>query len=465
MIIKKWTALLLAVMLFTGFTVLAQAEGANGFALTFEADEEQMSAYDKDLGGDGKTGAAIAQLLNKLKLSAFTTEDNAFVLRLAADETSLLDVAAKASESDIQIAASLLPGLIFKIDADLGDTLGQLSLFTESASAVLGQQASTLQAEVTSFLAGLSPETESGVFSGDAYTGGAGRLTYRFDDRDIALLGIRLLNKLEGMDEVLAAYDADWNELKSEMTNDCLSFADRNAHHYVVRVVTGEPYNPLRSNQPAPIGWSLTVFRGEAQIMTLSEGDHRMVLGFGYDNQVCFIDAVFDGTSVSDSMDFTGSVKLWQDPYHEGYRAASSDEGNLLGTLKLDRLTLIVNQTLSFVYDATLDIPGKNPLRETGRLQIMASEASFSSSLYYNGADTAMLKVLGSLKPDASFTYSWPEGKVVDLLSDDLSVDLFYPLFQGIMDLNAKLEQVLPEELYGQLLEWLSEMFGALNFD
>ena len=474
---RKAVASLLALLLLTGCAVPSLAESGYVFEVSFEASEDQMTAFEKDLGGDGKTGTAIAQLLNLLRFTSSTSADNSVSLLLTAGDTDLLSAAARVQENGLlQIASNLFPGIRLEMDLPSDENLSQWSNFAACISAAVEKislQSVALRGEAMLFIDSLNPEVESGVFSGDAYTGGVERYTYRFDNRDVAFLFLRLVNKLEGMDEVFSTYGCDWKAAKRELTDICMDFADKNEYHYIVRTVYDEHLNPLRSYQPDPIGQSVTVFRGEEQVATLSLGQkdqvEKIVLGFGFEQKVYMIDIEISGTSVTDSLDIAGSVKLWQDPYREGYRAASSDPSNLLGELTINQLTVIVNQGFTAVYDAAMSITGKRTLRETGRIQINGNGMSYTSSLYYDHSDVSMLTLRATTKPGEPLPYSWPEGQTINVNDESSTMPLINAAIQGITDLNVRLQKALPSDLYQQIMNWIgtgiTDVFGPQNFD
>ena len=455
--IKKAFAFLLALLLLTGCVSSAVAEEGHIFSLTFEVDEEQMAAYDRDLGGDGKIGKAIAELLNKLSVTGSGT-DQEMAYFVKAEDTVLLDFAEKiAEDGTVLLASSILPNLIIDVSTLYNQAAEKslLGCLTDAFNQISMQQAN-LQKEIEDWAASFERTTETGQFAGDAYTGGQNRYTIRCTDRDFAFLLIRLLDKLEGIEEALAPCGIDWNEIKADLIYDFTKIAIRNENHYILRSVTDA--------QNQPVGFSLTALRGEEQILTLSIGidyenlSNKVIVGFGYENQVYMLDIEVEGLSVTDSVSMSGSVKLWQDPYREGYRAAVTDENNLLGTLTLNRLTAVkALETTTLVYDANLSIPGKKGLRETGRWSI-GPTIQCSSNIYYDGADTPMLTVKVSTSTGEIEHYTWPQGKTVTI-TDENVFDMFVEdntiqqaLNQGLASLGLRLFEVIPLDLLTVLL-------------
>ncbi len=448
---------LLAILMLAGFACAAQAEEEYVISIAFEADEDQMTAFDMDLGGDGKIGRAIAELLNKLTLTGSSSERDA-VFFLNAEDTVLLDFAERWTvDGHLQLTSSLLPELILDVTdaANLSAEKPLLACLSDALGKILAQQESLLS-ETENWAVSLKRTVETGIFAGDAYSGGTIRTSVECDDRDFALLGIRLLDKLEGMEEALASCGLDWNEIRTALKDELMEMASANEHRYILRAVTNA--------QDEPVGFSLTAFRGEAQILTLSLGQNsdgtkiKAVLGLGYDNQVYMLAAEISFIQSSETANIKGEIKLWQDPYREGYRAAVTDGNNLLGTLSIDRLDVVkVGETTTTVYDLSLLIPGKKMIRETGRI-VADGKLQWSDNLYYDNADTPILTVRISAESGEPLPYTWPEGKIVALSRDEATMqqageEIQQALIGGATALGFRLMNVIPLELWPVVMD------------
>ena len=477
--LKKTAVLLLSLLILVGCTCSALAETGIVLDISFEADEEQMATYDRDLGGDGSIGKAIAEFLNVLKTTVAFSRQDEVTFSLDANDTTLIDLATKLTENgQILIASSIIPGMTIDVTDDLGGSMDEISRLAGFVSAIIEQvmaQLPVLQNEAMAFLANEEPLIETGVFAGDAYTGGVERYTYRLDDRDLAFLCLTFLNKLEGMDEIFAANGFNWDEEKNAIVNDLLEIAGKNELNYVICVVYDEHVNILRSYQPDPIGYSMTVYRGEEQIATVSVSvadqgrEVKVVCGFGDNGQVYYVEAQLNGTQSAGTFELEGTIDVWLDPYREGFRAASNDLNNQLGTFTIDRLVVVTMQeTSTVVYDMTLSITGKKTIRETGRLALGPS-SQWTNNLYYDGAETPMLKTIATLDSREIEPYQWPDGKVVDLSDENMTIDFFSALLEGITDLDTRMKKALPMDFYNLLMhtvnDGIMDVLNQINFD
>ncbi len=439
--------LAMAVCLLMAFGCLG-ASAESGFRTTtrWTADAEQMAELFAKLGPEGARAAElapdIAKLLESLILEISGTENGKtaeFCAALRTENAALADIAFRVTEDGrFQVASSLLPGTVVDLTGELERAMGQAQQDLNGALAMMNfltQKTDALMAELTAWAEALDGTEAYGSFSGDAYRGGLYRKTLRFDDRDLGLLGIRLLDVLDGLE----AHWADWTEVRDSLRADLLKTASENALRYVLAAVRGA--------DDAFVGLSLTVFRGEDQILTGSVGTDRLVIGWGAEEKVWYAELRGMAVAPDDLTAFltknepvtvTGEFSLWSDPDHLGFRTVSADEGRRLFRLTLDALKLTARESASIEADATLTTPAFT-LREHDLLTQSGSQAQ----LFLGDAEEPFMTG-ETVHGGEPVPYEWPDSEPLTPADGEKLQEI---LQNGIGALSLRLIGVVPMSL------------------
>ncbi len=436
---KRLLALCAALMLCVGCAACAYGDADTRQVSRWHVDAEQMVQV---LTAFGLTDAGLLELVPDIVSVVNRAEAevnlipsrNEISVVLRVGDTALVDGAIReTADGKIQVASSLLPGVIIDVTDEVNQllqTLNDALPVIEGVANYVAEHASDLLGECTAWAQNLETVEEVGVFSGDAYSGALSRTVVRFDDRDLAVLGMRLLNKLDGVSGTWSG----WGEFKSGLQQTLMDYASGNACRYV--------YVSAKDAEGKEVGASLTVFRGDDQILTLSAGaDGRIVIGWGgSDGRVYYADVKLDVNLSGDGNDVivTGTVALWLDPAHTGFRAASAQSGNRLFTLTLDSLRISAEgSSLAFEMDATLDARGLT-LREHSAY---SPEAGTSRSDVYLGDAEEPFETAEVVRTDDPVAYTWPDAEPITLNDQETITAAFK---QGVGELSTKLINVIP---------------------
>lgn len=280
---KKLAALLLALWL-----PMSAAAEAYSFSVSFTADEELFPLYMQETlyMAANPVSAEESEIIIRLVQSLLNglsfdvqVQEQMMAVACSVGGKPLFDLSIARDEHNAYLTSSLLPGYAFVAEkashtqsSALQETLKNVSwpaLCEEAKQAAM------------QWRAGIEQKTEAGVFSGDAYDGGAVCKTWVLYDSDIAELvnnllsqDVRaLLNELAqamGQADMLQQFDRQNAEV-----------AEKDAHMYILRMVE-DGQSELR-------GLSLTILRDMQQIATASLGvnekDIKLVIGLGLTDQ------------------------------------------------------------------------------------------------------------------------------------------------------------------------------------
>ena len=170
----------------------------------------------------------------------------------------------------------------------------------------------------------LESEIETGSFAGDAYTGGTHCETYRFDERDIAVL-LESLLRADWPESVVSAWRSfllnageDPDELLAHLHKLIYEASINNQYSYVLRLV---------SKDGDSLGLSLIVYEDDQLVSTLSLGfreeNAKAILGYGLRGENYYLTLNVNTVPIDQPM---MTVKLWQDQAKEGYAIVSANE-------------------------------------------------------------------------------------------------------------------------------------------
>ena len=448
---KKMTriaAFLLCVILGLGTAAGALADQGWNMDITYRADAAEVEKLFGDLaaelGDAASMGAAFAEMINSLHVTG-SGDASGMSAAVSIGDTALADLALRFADGRYQFASNLLPATVVDVTDTLttaAQSLGQNANLSAALAASAAEQSEQIAADVTAWMGGLQATSDYGIFTGDAYTGGVLRSTMNLTDRDVALLGIMLINRLDG---TAAAAEAglDWNEIKSNLTARLTDMGARNTGRYTVSTVSNDAGRP--------VGLSVTVYRENEQVATLSVGfDGEMnvnaaVVSFGSGDQVYIVD--WNGTIVRDgvsSVTATGELRVWLDPTRQGFRVASADSANLQGTMVVNSFSYTAGETVTLSYDVTLAMPGRKNFRETYTCTV-GDTIRAESAIYYDGSSTALITAASVMTPGEVTPYAWPEGAALDPVENAEQLQQIFAT--GQTALIARLLVVLPMEL------------------
>lgn len=305
-------------------TTTAGAESAYQATLTWEADAEGAKAYleqTTDLEGARLESAAqgYADLANGLEVQLNLQETGGY-MAVSLMDTLLVDMGAYGNEYEAYVLSNLLPG--YYVDASLSneEVLAVEAAIEQLTQTDLESVLNGMPSVFAEWIGKIPATAEQGNFIGDTYEGGAVRLTYTFDDRDLAALldGVIACLAEGGLtDELLDTVLGDVGFIAALRSKN-QTVAAENRYSYVLHNVN-DAYGVY-------IGSSLLVLEDGQQVMTVSfavaDNGVRLVWGYGMNEMNYFIDAVLidDGTT-EDTTALAYSLTVYQDPYREGFRA------------------------------------------------------------------------------------------------------------------------------------------------
>lgn len=332
---KKLLACLLALML--PFCALAEAVSISWTTevspegLTKLIDLMQEAFPEDDLSLTNKQTAALAKFMSGFSATMDVQESGDLMrLVLAYGDEMLMDFTGMVQGDEYQYTSSVLPGFLLVTPLDVSNEL------SEAIGAAWANQPWLALWTRYQLFAGLWEDSldqtvEYGTFVGDAYSGGKRRTTYRFDERDVALL-LESIITADQSDEIATLltcyglqYFDDDHGLTDELCRRVRDAAMQNRYSYVFRVVDNG------AEIPEIVGLSLIVYEKDQLVATLSMSANSMVLGYGLRGENCYL-----SLNLSDAADAPQVLaRLWHDPAKAGYYAVSGNEANLLATASL----------------------------------------------------------------------------------------------------------------------------------
>lgn len=369
---KRMLALLLAVLLLPA-GALAEAFRLD---MTISMDVDNAAAFFKASGlfagasNEEKICRTFAELVDGAALHV-VSQDDAFTLDVAFDDTSLLDLAVVTGETELIISSSLMNGSVMSMpmeqDSLQEDAFVKLMEETDWVMLLGG-----MVMNVANRLDGLEVETVRGSFSGDAYTGGVYCTTYSIDDEDLAgLIGAMMTEDFRAL--VLAAcnyWDLDGAGFLAQIDEKNAAVAQANAHRYMVRLVYDAEH--------MPVGVSAVVLRGDEQLGTFSLGialqeDEivlKTVIGFGlqdsnywHSHEICMTSQeTAEGYS---SVTLSGELREFTAPKSDDFAFAAATVASYRMSNDWKLTVNIEGGNYSWQYDFTERMGNSAPLMKT----------------------------------------------------------------------------------------------------
>lgn len=459
---RKLLALLLALML----PCCALAEtismnwttdvSADGLSMLIDLLEDPA---DEGPSFTAKQIAALAELMSGFSLRMDTHESgNRVKMVLSYQDEALVDLDAQIAGDTTLFTLSLLEGMLLTapMDPALMEAQAAADEAWQHQPWLDLQKRYALFADV--WESSLDVTIEYGSFIGDAYSGGKRSTTYRFDERDVAVLleSIITVDQPDNMATLLSFYGQQYFEDPDGLTDYLAKFARdvalRNQYRYVLRVVDDG------AEEPTLVGISLLVYEKDQLVATLSMGGDEdrtnIVLGYGIRGENCYLAL----TQTDDPANEPNLLaKLWRDPGKVGYYAASADEqANLLLTAKvyLDerdnlqslRAELIGPITQNIPIETTLSLENRETFGDITFSLSLSGERLLTSSMAFTSVEDL---------PDMTAD----DLQVIDItdISDEEEQDVASALDKAVTELGLKLFRLLPPELLTLFL--LSPLF------
>ena len=259
----------------------------------------------------------LAEFLSGITLTAVTDEENGrSALTLACAGEALISCDLARTDAGLMVICDLLPEDALLLSGGL--PASQTAPDWEKVSDVFA-------ACLDRWIAALDAEDATGRFAGDAYESGTRRRTYRFDDRDAALLMALLLDApwpedfTALMETCALSAGTEIDDLRGAIRETALN----NPYRYVLHLVSDD--------DEALVGVSLTVYQKEDQVAMLSLGQEDgyldAVLGWGLRGENVYLSVTTAGTP-GDT--FALVAQLLRDPKRQGIWTASESMANLL---------------------------------------------------------------------------------------------------------------------------------------
>lgn len=451
---KKLTrivAFLLCAMLCVCASAGALAEQGYNVTVTYTADAGEITRLCTDLGLQATDldaiGRAVAELFGSLTITGSSSAEEVS-LRYASGDTVLIDAALRYADGQYQAASNLVPDTVIDVTQEMTAFAQYVGQYTSLGVLILtyaNEHATEFANDFSVWMNGLTSIEDYGVFTGDAYSGGVIRTTVTVTDRDLGMLGVLFLSRLDGIAESAAELGVDWNEIRSNLNSQLVSFGAKNAGYYTLSAVSNE--------SERAVGLSITAYQNDVQVATLSVGfDENMnitaaVVSFGYQNQVYAL--AWNGTITRDgleSVSANGELRLWLDPTRQGYRVASSSDANLLMSAVVNNLSFAAFDGASALnYDVTLTITGTKSFRETYSADISSDSGRVEESVYYDHSSTAFLTGVTVYAQGETTPYTWPTTEPLTFAENSQEINSAFSV--GQTTLAANLLTVLPMEL------------------
>lgn len=462
---RKWTALLLAVLLAVT-PVCAPAEGyrietlfdVDGKALAPALTEllsiaSEAAGQDLLAATDGMNVQDVAEMVELLMdAAAFTLQMQEDGLRVEClmQGKSLLTAQARWTAEEIRLCTSLLP------DVEL---LLPLAAFTEGAEALDAVDWTALLSDLTARTfrwASALPVTEKrGSFGGDAYQGGERRVSYTVTDANFAALADSLLLSVEGNEPLVELLQTLFGEKE-------LAAAFRSFREYSVDVALTSAYHyefsRVFDENDVNIGLSLNVMEADELVATVSLGTDAagekvtLVAGIPLGGGVVYVDA--HGAFGSET---SFSFGVYQCPTLMSYQQAAQDAGVLVQrqtvTVKEQQADNGYIREINSVYTGDLD-------QRTQTLQIVVNEPySLTQTATTWLADGASpVSVVTTTVGEAAEALAFPEGAaVIDVtraMEDPALMEAMdASIEKGVQNLTILLLQTLPPSLLTMLVQ------------
>lgn len=308
----------------------------DGLAMLMDAGKEALGV-DETVPQADKLLEGLAEVLSGFSAhTIMDTSGDRYRLSIMYQDLVLFSADGQDEENAAFVTSNLLPGFLLTAAIDPATT--QIAQNTLEALKQLSwedfrRRAAPYQAE---WINSLEMTEEYGSFAGDAYAGTGRCRTYRFDERDLAvMLEYMTASRNDAIEDLLRfCGHVIWDDPESTVAylRSCIrGVSIRNQYRYVLRIVDDGASNPT------PIGYSMLVYDGYQLVATLSAGfpddGFKAVLGYGLQDENYYLSFTMNGDpAVADEL----TVQLWQDQDKAGfYTASRSENANLLLTAVL----------------------------------------------------------------------------------------------------------------------------------
>ncbi|MBO6163787.1 MAG: hypothetical protein J6N77_01925 [Lachnospiraceae bacterium] len=309
--IGKLCLCLVLCMLFLGSALADTSWDAD---VDWTVDEAGIAAYLKRFSSDENSIQLAAGLIGSLLHESHVqlhVQDDYSAFSWQKQDTEMIDGSVALRGEDLDVRLSFLPQIVLRVS--LADVQSALQGMMGELQAVnLDTLQGRLQEEIRTFVSGLTIIQEEGRFSGDAYEGGTRRITTEVTSEQLQAFLEKIADAVKEETGTLLD-DVDFS----------VSTADTPCR-YRVSVVTADD---------AWVGFSLTVWQAEEQVMTLSVGRQdadtlQAVLGYGTKDAIYYIagKGTFsrEGTEARQDSRLDVSWDIYTDPFAVGFPAVKA---------------------------------------------------------------------------------------------------------------------------------------------
>ena len=429
------------------------------FIHTIKANEEELSAVLTDLGVqvDEQLLTGLTKLINSFS-THFVYQENGIYSSFLLDDEVMGEFTYIISGMELHVQSNLLPGIIFREQADAADLTRMQSLMDEVQTYDWNSLFRELKETTVAWIEGSSGSAVTGSFRGDAYQGGTKQVSFTLDKRDVAAWMIALLEKCAAPIQMLRNLDCDPNVVRADIYDSILRWAQNND------LLLEGCY--VSNDADEPVGLSATLYRGESQIMTLSVGFQgenglRIVQGFGAYDDVYYNDILISISSGQETADINVRFDEYKDPDRLGFAVISQEEPAVSITEKMHLSGGINDRMLACAKETTVTVPGYT-LRMESQTQADRQEMTMSGEkrLYWSDANTPFLVTYAKMEPSQRVSLQDADDAVIiDIETISQNSDRIEEAYtSGSSALAAKLFKKLPPELIVYLINWSWDM-------
>lgn len=449
----------LVLMLLPAFSL---AQGARKLSIAYTLDADEILRVSEALGLEGteddeQVTRAVCTLVNSASLSVMM-QDGGVRAALSLQGTEVLWGAVTWDGEQVSMTSSLLPGCAAVVSLD------QVNRAVAAAKAVDWESlAAELMAEASSWASALDSTDESGSFIGDAYEGGTHRVTWRADDRDLALLIDGLILRLENRDDVGALLDILCEDMVDGGAQGAYAAFRTYDHHVALENRYAYVFSGASNAKGDAVGYSLTVLDGGEQVGTASlsvrEDGARLVVGIplGY-GETNWIDLDVTARLESDGINLECAFAEYLSDAGNSFQAAVLDPDSCIASVSMEEQVLMdaSGSTASATTQITQNMDGvemKSRVDETGAYTADPYTSSAETRAFYMDGDVpaVVCRTDGSESP--AFTQETDDLTELNLEAwDDEAQDLLdASVEKGVKALMVKLFKNTPTECFSVL--------------
>ncbi len=448
---KKLIALLLALMM-----PLGAAAEAYFLSISVDTDDELFPWYMKEsllMAPDAieaqevEVAVRLMQaILDDLKID-IQVQPELMSLEISVGRKPLLDMTAIADGQAAYITSSLFPGCVLT-STGAKSTLVQ-GLDDAFASNDWHAHKEGAHKTVADWVESLDPTVSTGVFTGDAYEGGAVCKTWTFSDQDIAgVLNTALTAEFRAaLSEVLNILDIDAAAVFEQFQTLNDKVADEDAHLYILRVV--------ENADSEFCGMSLTILREMQQIATASFGTTakgvKLVIGLGLPRDNYWWEFTANQRQRNNMTTLSGGSREWLSAKELDFSYVSE---KVAPVSDFDWHCYITKSGKRYLWDASIyedvDQAGYRYLMSSdGKVNMSNNELDFTIALGDSPYIPASVNV--KLMPAEAKTFSLDGLKRVSNAPETAE---YQELLQKVTAmLSARLLKILPADLFVMLMQ------------